>query len=490
MNAKAAAIENEKAFLSSTLQRIIGSLSAQSGSFFLFDEVKNELVLTAYHNARGFELTGLKKQFGEGISGAVIKMNKPVLVKDVKTDPRFSRNGFKHYIGSSFISVPLFFDGRLAGLVNITDKSGGEAFTEKDLAFAESELKSILKSWLEQHHATVGDLPEIKECSAPSKVKFQNMTGRHPKIQKIFTLVQAVASTRATVLISGESGTGKRLVAHAIHNCNPLEQGKPFVEVSCGALTETLLESELFGHVKGSFTGAHKDRTGRFEMADKGTIFLDEIDSFSLAMQVKLLRVLQDGGFERVGDNKTVKVDIRIIAATNQDLPTLIEQGKFRKDLYYRLNIINIEVPPLRDRVSDIDLLVQDLINKHAAELGRDVKSASEEVLEKFRTYPWPGNIRELENVVERAVILAQGPEITLAELPDHFRAAPAPQAEDGKLRSALKGSEQELIEEALASVNGNRNKAAEKLGIDRTTLYKKMVKNGMLKRKNSLILQ
>jgi DNA-binding NtrC family response regulator len=356
------------------------------------------------------------------------------------------------------------------------------------------------------------------------------MTGRHPKMQKIYSLIEAVASTRATVLISGESGTGKRLIAHAIHNCNPVERLKPFVEVSCGALTETLLESELFGHVKGAFTGAHKDRIGRFELANQGTIFLDEIDSFSPAMQVKLLRVLQDGEFERVGDNKTIKVDIRIIAATNQDLTGLIAEGKFRKDLFYRLNIINIEVPPLRERSSDITLLVQDLIKKHAQQLGREVRAASNEVLGRFRKYHWPGNVRELENVVERAVILAKGPLVSLHDLPDHLSPTGWPdrieealstsstrgsraggnggdnggngggkggngggnggngggnggkQHNGVKLRSAIKDSEQELIAQALAAANGCRNKAAQDLGIDRTTLYKKMVSYGLLK--------
>ena len=509
-----AILENEKGFLASALQRIIGSLHAHSGSLFLLDHEQNELVLAAYHNSKGFVLTDIKKQVGEGVSGSMVKIRKPILVKDIDSDPRFDRNGFSHYIGRSFISIPLLSADHLVGLVNITDKTSGAPFSEDDLKFADNELKVLLKQWLKERTPAVveksPELPEPQPCR--SHGKFLNISGQHPRMQKIFTLIEAVASTRATVLISGESGTGKRLIAHAIHNCNPAERLKPFVEVSCGALTETLLESELFGHVKGAFTGAHKDRAGRFELANQGTIFLDEIDSFSLAMQVKLLRVLQDGEFERVGDSQTIKVDIRIIAATNQDLTKLIEQGKFRKDLFYRLNIINIEVPPLRNRASDISLLVEDLIRKHARELGREVRQASNEVLERFREYHWPGNIRELENVVERAVILAKGPVVSLQDLPDHLspdgwpdrieealsqssargtrstvRSSDNDAPENSvSLRSAVKGSEQELIARALEAANGCRNKAAEGLGIDRTTLYKKMVSYGMLKVRKS----
>jgi len=503
-----AVLENEKAFLTSVLQRIINELHAHSGSLFLLDQDHDELVLGAYHNAKGFVLTDIKKHVGEGVSGSVVKICKPILVEDIDADPRFNRNGFSHYISKSFISIPLLCGDHLIGLVNITDKTSGEPFTRQDLEFADNELKVLLKPWLEERVEVKEDPRPEEELPSRSNGNFLNMTGQHPKMQKIYSLIEAVASTRATVLISGESGTGKRLIAHAIHNCSPVERVKPFVEVSCGALTETLLESELFGHVKGAFTGAHKDRAGRFELADKGTIFLDEIDSFSTAMQVKLLRVLQDGEFERVGDSQTIKVDIRIIAATNQDLTKLIAEGKFRKDLFYRLNIINIEVPPLRERASDIAILVQDLIKKHAQQLGREVRAASNEVLERFRKYEWPGNIRELENVVERAVILAKGPQVSLPDLPDHLSPDGWPdliknslstssaresfaggncggngKPHDGvNLRSAIKDSEQELISRALEAANGCRNKAAEDLGIDRTTLYKKMVNYGLLK--------
>jgi transcriptional regulator with PAS, ATPase and Fis domain len=305
-------------------------------------------------------------------------------------------------------------------------------------------------------------------------------------MHKIYSLIEAITKTRATVLIYGESGTGKRLIAHAIHKYNEHERGKPFVEVSCGALTETLLESELFGHVKGAFTGAIKDRMGRFELANGGSIFLDEIDAFSPALQVKLLRVLQEGEFERVGDTKTIKVDVRVIAATNQDLQELIAQDKFRKDLYYRLNIISIELPPLRERRVDIPLLIEEFIKKHAKHTSKKIESLSDETLAILMDYSWPGNIRELENVIERAIILSNGPVITPDDLPDFLnnQKQKEPQVADDnlKLKAALKSPEKDLIMKALNAVNWNRNEAAEVLGINRTTLYKKMCHFGLLK--------
>jgi transcriptional regulator with PAS, ATPase and Fis domain len=289
-------------------------------------------------------------------------------------------------------------------------------------------------------------------------------------------------------LIHGESGTGKRVIAHAIHKYNEKERGKPFVEVSCGALTETLLESELFGHVKGAFTGAIKDRIGRFELADGGTIFLDEIDAFSPTLQVKLLRVLQEGELERVGDTNTLKVDVRVIAATNQNLEDLIAQGKFRKDLFYRLNIISIEIPPLRERKEDVTLLIDDFIEKHSKHTSKKIEGLSDEALSVLVNYDWPGNVRELENVIERAIILSKGPVITPRDFPETLanQSAEGKLSNDLKLKEALKSPEKDLIIKALDSVAWNRNDAAKALDINRTTLYKKMQKYGLLKDKKS----
>lgn len=363
-------------------------------------------------------------------------------------------------------------------------KEGAYDYITKPIV--DSEIKIVIERLLKQRRLQEENERLKQQLLISQKESFQNIVGKDEKMQKIYTLIEAIATTRSTVLIHGESGTGKRLIAHAIHKCNENERDKPFVEVSCGALTETLLESELFGHVKGAFTGAIKDRQGRFELADGGTIFLDEIDAFTPALQVKLLRVLQEGEFERVGDTKTVKVDVRVIAATNQVLEDLITQGKFRKDLFYRLNIINIEVPPLRNRKGDIPLLVENFIIKHAKHLSKKIERISDEAVAALMDYNWPGNIRELENVIERATILTKGPEIVLDDFPDFLRnpnkETSAADSSNLKLKDALRSPEKDLILRALDSVNWNRNDAAKILGINRTTLYKKMRRFGLLK--------
>lgn len=355
----------------------------------------------------------------------------------------------------------------------------------------DSEIKILIERITRERQLREENLKLKKQLSSAQKERFHNIVGKDQKMQKIYTLIEAITTTRATVLIHGESGTGKRLIAEAIHEYNEKERGKPFVEVSCGALTATLLESELFGHVKGAFTGAIKDKMGRFELANGGTIFLDEIDAFSPALQVKLLRILQEGEFEKVGDNKTVEVDVRVIAATNQNLEDLIIEGKFRKDLYYRLNIISIELPPLRERKSDIPLLIHNFINKHTQHIKRKIDSISDEALSVLMDYDWPGNIRELENVIERAIILSKGPVIIAQDLPESITRPKALQEQlfngngngDLKLKEALRSPERDLITKALNSVNWSRNEAAKILGINRTTLYKKMQRYGLLKK-------
>ena len=363
-------------------------------------------------------------------------------------------------------------------------KQGAYDYITKPIV--DSEIKIVIERLVKQRQLQEENIRLKEQLSASHRERFHNIVGKDDKMQKIYNLIEAIINTRATVLIHGESGTGKRLIAHAIHKYNEKERGKPFVEVSCGALTETLLESELFGHVKGAFTGAIKDRMGRFELADGGTIFLDEIDAFSSALQVKLLRVLQEGEFERVGDTKTVKVDVRVIAATNQNLEDLIAQGKFRKDLYYRLNIISIAVPPLREKRVDIPLLVEDFIKKHSKHISKKIEGISDEALSILIDYNWPGNTRELENVIERAIILTKGPIIIPEDFPEslsNVKQGVQSFANDNlKLKDALKSPEKGLITKALQSVNWNRNEAARILGINRTTLYKKMIKFGLLK--------
>ena len=323
-------------------------------------------------------------------------------------------------------------------------------------------------------------------------LRLDNLIGADHRMRKIYETVATVAATRATVLLTGESGTGKSLIARAFHHHSP-RRDKPFVEVNCGALPESLLESELFGHRRGAFTGAETDRLGKFLRADGGTIFLDEISTASTAFQVKLLRILQERRFERVGDDDSTEVDVRVILATNIDLKQAVEQGTFRLDLYHRINVVTIQLPPLRDRPGDIPLLAEHFLARSRKENAKDIEGISDEAMALLVAHSWPGNVRELENALERAVVLTSNrillpedfpPDIsgqTIASSDDagfEFRA-------DGRtvipLKRALEGPEKEIIAATLASVNWNRQRAARLLDINRTTLFNKMRKYGLL---------
>ncbi|HEY8758186.1 MAG TPA: sigma-54 dependent transcriptional regulator [Candidatus Limnocylindria bacterium] len=329
---------------------------------------------------------------------------------------------------------------------------------------------------------------EVLRDEISSLVQTERIVGNSPAMQEVYKTVGKVAKADATVLITGESGTGKELVAEALH-FNSNRRSGPLVKVSCAALPETLLEAELFGHEKGSFTGAMTQRRGRFEMADKGTIFLDEIGEMTVPTQTKLLRVLQERKIERIGSNLPIKVDIRIIVATNKDLQKQVEQSKFRDDLYYRLNVINIHMPPLRDRKEDIPSLVEHFLAKHRYSATAQPAAISEEAIRRLMEYNWPGNVRELENVIERAVVLSRGQIITSRELP--FGDHDAAEGEEGEGEADAKGDssffkksvaqfEKDLIMKALRDANGNRSKAAEMLGIYRRLLYAKIKEYGL----------
>ncbi len=330
-------------------------------------------------------------------------------------------------------------------------------------------------------------------CQLDSRFGMENIVGADPRMLRVYELVEAVAPSKTTVLMTGESGTGKSLVAHAIHQQSP-RRGKPFVEVSCGSIPETLLESELFGHVKGAFTGAHVDKKGRFLAADGGTIFLDEINSASPGMQLKLLRVLQERRFEPVGSTETIEVDARVILASNQPLQELVERGEFRQDLFYRINVVMIELPPLRERLTDIVMLAEYFLRQHAQEVGKQVIGFEEGVLEALQRYAYPGNVRELANIIERAVVLTRGQMIRLEDLPADLTASGARAADRGPklslapvgewspmpLKEALEEPEKQIILAALRANEWNRQATSDVLEINRTTLYKKMKQYGL----------
>ncbi len=299
--------------------------------------------------------------------------------------------------------------------------------------------------------------------------------GESPAIRRVLALVKQVAPTASTVLIQGESGTGKELVARALHEGSS-RRGRPFIRVNCAALPETLLESELFGYERGAFTGAVARKEGRFELADGGTLLLDEVGDLSAATQAKLLRVLQEGEFERLGGTKTLKMDVRLLAATNQDLTLLVKERRFREDLYYRLNVITIEVPPLRERAEDIPLLAQHFLRVHAAKNHRQIDGFTEAALARLQAYPWPGNVRELEHAVERAVVLARGTLIDLADLPPAVsQVEPVARVVPIPVGMPLDEVEQRLIEETLRFTKGNKELAAKLLGIASRTIYRKL---------------
>lgn len=363
-------------------------------------------------------------------------------------------------------------------------KEGAYDYVEKDVELVD-RLLVLIERALERQRLFVENLVLREEVS--KRLGFPKIVGVSRKMQDASSLIQKVAASSATVLLLGESGTGKELFARAIHQMSG-RRGKPFIAINCAAIPETLLESELFGHEKGAFTGAISLKLGKFELADGSSLFLDEIGDLSPAVQAKLLRVLQDGTFERVGGTKTIRVDVRIIAATNTDLSRAVRERRFREDLYFRLNVFPIPIPPLREHPEDIPALVEHFLAKFSAEMRKDIKRVNPKVLQALMEYHWPGNVRELENFVERAVILCQGPELQLEHFPLGFQRELGP----GELGISLHGSlhevsarasqlaERILIQRTLEDTQGNKARAADVLHVSYKTLLSKIKEYGI----------
>ncbi len=345
--------------------------------------------------------------------------------------------------------------------------------------FKLSEIDLLVQRAL-NYRATLVENDNLKAL-LKQKYDFNSIIGESPKIVEVLTRVQKVANSDATVFITGESGTGKELIAKAIFT-NSKRNNNPFVSINCGALTETLLESELFGHVKGAFTGAYSDKTGLFQAADGGTIFLDEIGLTSQPMQMKLLRVLQEREIRRVGDTKDLKVDVRVIAATNEDLEKKVKDGSFREDLFYRLSVFPIHIPPLRERVGDVPLLVNYFLRRAGTKMGKTFRP-DKQFIDALDKYNWPGNIRELENIIERSVLITEDQVLKAEDLPDEiicFKSDEAGARTTQELKSAMEEAERKHIERVLRETNGNKKLASKILNIDPATLYRKAEKLGI----------
>ncbi len=402
---------------------------------------------------------------GEGLTGEVWRSGEPILVPRIADDTRFlNKTGVgRRHRDARFVGVPIRLDGEVIGVLG-----GGREPSERRMD-DDHRLLSIVASMVGQAVRLRQDLIEERRAelaeTRPS-LRPENLIGNSKAMGRVYELVAQVAKSDATVLLRGESGVGKELVAHALHAASP-RASRAFIRVNCAALSPTLLESELFGHERGAFTGALNRRIGRFELAHGGTIVLDESGDFSAAPQVALLRVLQEREFERVGGNETVKIDVRIIAATNRDLEVAMREAAFREDLYYRLNVFPIHVPPLRERKTDIPQLADYFIERYSHQKHRSVRRISTPAIDMLMKYHWPGKVRELENCIERAVLLATDEVIRGHHLPPTLQTADASGTTfRGTLAEALAATERELLVDALKNAQGNMAAAARQLGV------------------------
>ncbi len=451
------------------------------GSLTLLDEGTGELYIEAALNLP--EAGRLARyRVGEGITGEVVATGKPIVVPDVEREPRFLHRTVRRLGGPesavSFVCVPILLDHRPVGAISVDlplRTTGGNADHLLKFLHVVSALVALAlrtQRPLEEENRTLRR--ELRE-----RYDFSHLIGTSGPMRDVLRQVSQVAGTGTSVLIRGESGTGKELIAHAIHYNSPCAGG-PFVKVNCAALPETLMESELFGHERGSFTGALARKKGRFELAHGGTIFLDEIGELSPATQAKLLRVLQEHEFERVGGTEPVRVDVRVIAATNRDLEVAIAERGFREDLYYRLNVFPIFLPPLRDRKTDILLLADHFVEKYARAARKNVLRLTTPAIDMLLRYHWPGNVRELENVIERAVVVCDGPAIHGRHLPPTLQVPEESGVTSGPLKAAVERLESDLLQDALKTTRGSVTDASRLLASTERIVRYKLKKYGI----------
>ncbi len=449
------------------LEILDGELGMRRGAIALIEE-KGDLAIQYAHGMSERERQRGRYRLDEGITGRVVTTGKPIVVPQVSKEPLFLNRTRRRAAGeeASFICVPIKDRRKTIGALSFiyTFKQNRQFDDEiKLLTIIASMIAQSLRlgQTVEQERAQLVDENALLKRELQEKYDFTNIIGTSKEMREVYEQVAQVAPTGTTALSRGESGTGKELVAHAIHYTSPRSR-KPFVKVNCAALPESLIESELFGHEKGSFTGAVARKRGRFEMAEGGTLFLDEIGDLSPGLQVKLLRVLQEREFERVGGSETIRVNVRLIAATNVDLEQAVQDGRFRSDLYYRLNVFSIYMPPLRDRKPDILLLADHFLEKYSRQNGRRIKRISTPAIDMLMSYHWPGNVRELENVVERATLVCEENVIHGYHLPPTLQTAEGTGTVTRmSLTSAVEAFEKDLIQDALKTTRGNRARAA-----------------------------
>ena len=475
--------------LEQVLQEMSRHLGMQRGMISLLDREKKEAWLDIAHDINIEGMDVIYKP-GEGITGKVAETGRPMAIANLGQATHFlDRTGARKNLNRSelaFLCVPIIYDDGVVGVLSADKVARDVEDLDKELAIlssvAELMAKAVHIRALEEENRRLRKI--VGSTRAPSI----DIIGHSKPMQEVFGLVAQVADSNTTVLITGLTGTGKELIAQAIHMNSPRHKG-PLVQVNCAAIPDTLIESELFGHEKGAFTGALQQRRGRFEEANGGTIFLDEVGELSAAAQVKLLRVLQEKRFQPLGSSRVVNVNVRIIAATNRNLEQDILAERFRADLFYRLNVFPIYLPALRERGSDIILLADHFILKYSKEMGKNVKKISTAAVEAFLSHKWPGNVRELENCIERAVLLSNGDTIECMHLPPSLQAKEAERKEPGKLSYVVEAQERTLILDALEETGGNQTKAAKILGTTKRIMQYKIAKleiNPKLFRKNN----
>jgi len=462
-------------------------LDMRRGTITLFDKTTGELKIVVAHGLTPEQIARGRYKIGEGIVGKVVETGHPIVVPDIGKEPLFlNRTGARRIEKEniSFLCVPIKIKDEILGVLSV-DRLFDESISfEEDLRVLEivatliGQAIKLYRTFLEEKSRR-----EELERELKRRYQFHNIVYASDKMKEVIKTCLKIAKTKASVLIRGESGTGKELIAKAIHYNSDRAQA-PFITINCAAIPETLLEAELFGYEKGAFTGAYTSKPGKFELADGGTLFLDEIGDLPLPLQAKLLRVLQEQTFERLGSTKVIKVDVRIIAATNRELEQMIKKGEFREDLYWRLNVVPIYLPSLKERIEDIPILVDHFLNKFNSHYGKNVKISSD-VLNIFLKYSWPGNVRELENLIERLVLLCENEVIKKEDLPfyiieeaENVKKKPSPRG----LPREISELEKEKILEALRLCEFNQSRAARLLGLTRRQLCYRIKKYDLKK--------